>query len=77
MVADGLFKHTEQQYLDSGRIFLPCDANFGLIERSKRVTKVFVPRDLHRIVRDAKVVKPFEIVPMLPSNVLNMQTVAD
>jgi ribosome-interacting GTPase 1 len=28
-------------------------------------------------VQDAKVVKPFEIVPMLPSNFLNIQIVAD
>jgi hypothetical protein len=36
-----------------------------------------MPSDLHNVVLDAKVVKPFEIVPMLPSNLLNIQTVAD
>jgi hypothetical protein len=77
MVAVGLLEQTEQQYLVSGRIFLPCDANFGLIEGKKRVTKAFVPSDLHKIVQDAKVVKSFEIVPMLPSNFLNIQMVAD
>jgi hypothetical protein len=54
--------------------FLPCDADFGLI---KRVTKAYVPSGLRKVVREAKVVKSFEIIPMLPSNFLNIQTVTN
>lgn len=77
LVSIGLFKHIEQRFLVSGHSFLPCDSDFALIEKRKRVSKAFIPSDLHKIVRDARINKPFKVIPMYPSDFLDFQTTAD
>ncbi|KAJ4451228.1 hypothetical protein ANN_02688 [Periplaneta americana] len=76
-LAIDLFEHIEQRFLLSGHSFLQCDFNFALIEKRKKVTKAFIPSDLLKIVQDSKFVKRFQTVPMLESDFLNTQDVAD
>ncbi|KAJ4430817.1 hypothetical protein ANN_19408 [Periplaneta americana] len=77
LVAVGLFEYIEQRFLVSGHSFLPCDSDFALIERRKKVTKVYIPSELQQIVQEAKMVKPFQVVSMQSMDFLNIQTVAD
>ncbi|KAJ4450921.1 hypothetical protein ANN_02356, partial [Periplaneta americana] len=77
VIAIDLFEHIEQRFLLSGHSFLQCDSDFALIEKRKKVTKVFNPSDLLKIVQDSQVVKPFQAVPMLESDFRNIQDVAD
>lgn len=45
LVAKGTFDEVNHKFLVSGHTFLPCDRDFAMIEKRKRVTKVFVPKD--------------------------------
>lgn len=60
----GYFTSVEQKFLCSGHSFLPCDRDFALIEKRKKVCKVFVPSQWKYVIADARLEKPFEVVEM-------------
>ncbi|KAF6204992.1 hypothetical protein GE061_019159 [Apolygus lucorum] len=64
LIANGIYHTIEHNFLVSGHSFLPCDRDFALVEKRKKVTKAFIPSDLHEIVRSAKTTVPFKIVDM-------------
>ncbi|KAJ4451563.1 hypothetical protein ANN_03032 [Periplaneta americana] len=69
LVVIGLFGDIKQRFILSGHSFLQCDSDFALIEKRKKVAKAFIPSDQLKIVQDSKIVKPFQTVPMLESDV--------
>jgi hypothetical protein len=76
-VAIGLLENPKHRFLVGAHSFIPRAAYIGLIKRRRRITKAFVPNGVYKIVRDAKAIKRFEILPILPSYSLKIRTAAD
>ena len=65
LVQSGIFETIEQKFLASGHTYLPCDRDFGLIEKKKRgVSHIFVPDEWIDLVKKARVKKPFKVTKM-------------
>lgn len=64
LVSNGVFDSIEQRFLVSGHSFMPCDRDFALIEKRKRVVNAIVPNDLILIIESAKYTPPFEVINM-------------
>ncbi|KAF6209332.1 hypothetical protein GE061_015079 [Apolygus lucorum] len=62
LIAHGHYTVIDHKFLVSGHSFLPCDRDFGIIE--KRKMKSFVPEDLHEVIRSANTVNPFKVIDM-------------
>ena len=77
LVANGIFHTIEQKFLVSGHSFMPCDRDFALVEKRKKVTKAYVPSDLHAIVKSARYTPPFTIVDMTSCGVWDLKRAAD
>ncbi|GFY48739.1 uncharacterized protein TNIN_496691 [Trichonephila inaurata madagascariensis] len=43
---------------------MPCDRDFGFIERRKRVCKPMVPEEIAEMIAEAQHVQPFNVVMM-------------
>lgn len=77
LVANGVFRTVEQKFLVSGHSFMPCDRDFALVEKRKKVSKAFVPSDLHEIVKSARYAPPFNVVDMTPCGFWDLKRAAD
>lgn len=77
IVAIGIFESVEQKFLISGHSYLPCDRDFALIEKRKKVTKSLVPDDLCKMIREARHDNKFNVVSMEPLNFFDIQTACD
>lgn len=59
------FETVEHKFPIPGHTFLPCDRDFGVIEKKKRKTPaVYTPKGWFGLVRDCKKGKPFRVVEM-------------
>ena len=53
------------KFLESGHSYLPCDSDFGDIEKyAKSHQLVYEPEEWYKIVRDARIKHPFNVVKM-------------
>lgn len=77
LVANGHFDTIEQKFLISGHSFMPCDRDFALIEKRKKVSTAFIPSDLHTVVKSARYSPPFDIIDMVASGFWDMKRAAD
>lgn len=77
LVSIGIFHTVEQKFLVSGHSFMPCDRDFALIEKRKRVTKANVPSDLHAIVKCARYTPPFNVIDMTNFGFWDLKQAAD
>lgn len=77
LVSIELFDTIEHKFLVSGHSFLPCDRDFALIEKRKRVCKAFVPEELHPIIESSTHTNKFKVIDMLENRFLNIQAAAD
>ena len=61
-------------YLQSGQSFLINDAEFGVIEKSKKYYKkdIYIPKDWMQFVREARSKKPFNVVEMGRSDLIDL-----
>lgn len=64
LVAYGIYDSIQMKFLTSGHSFMPCDRDFALIEKRKRVMKSFVPDDLVNVIQSARYNPPFEVIEM-------------
>ena len=72
LVRLGRFEHIRHFFPVRGHSFLPNDRDFGCTERKKRkVERVYTPEQWHDIMRSARKKKPYIIVPVDQSMVLN------
>lgn len=59
----------DHKFMVSGHSYLPCDQDFGLIEKEKRFhPHIFVPNDWHAVIKHARKKNPFTLVEMKMSN---------
>lgn len=65
----------DHKFLVSGHTFLPCDQDFGLIEKKKKLHKnIFLPQDWTAVIKDARKKKPFNIVAMTSNDFFSTNT---
>lgn len=65
MIDCGWFEEIEHKFLVPGHTFLPCDADFGVIEKLKRKTQVvYTPEQWAHLIRKSRTKKPFKVIEM-------------
>lgn len=58
-------KVIDHKFLVSGHSYLPCDRDFGTIEKQKRFfSEIYVPMDWIKVISSARKSNKFEIVKM-------------
>lgn len=77
LVIKGYFHKIDMKFLVSGHSYMPCDRDFWIIEKRKKVTKAFVPSQLGDMVKSARVKNPFKVVQMTEEDFHDIGTVAD
>jgi hypothetical protein len=55
IVNSGLFETVQHRFLLPGHTYVACDADFGVIEKKKRLTQaVYVPSQWAKLIREAR-----------------------
>lgn len=63
--SDFIVTEIDHKFLCSGHSYLPCDQDFGLIEKSKKnYPNIFIPDDWHQVIKSARKKQPFVVIPM-------------
>lgn len=58
-------KEIHHTFLVSGHSYLPCDQDFGLVEKQKKFFRdIFVPDDWNKVVESARKRLPFKVIKM-------------
>lgn len=53
-------KEIDHKFLVSGHSYLPCDQDFGVIEKQKKCfPNIFIPKDWNNVIMAARKKKPF------------------
>jgi len=65
LLCTGQFDEIRHHFPISGHTMLPCDRDFGVIERSlRRRPTIYTPAQYAQAIRESKRVKPFKVVEM-------------
>lgn len=64
LLLEKYFTQVEQKFLTSGHSFLPCDRDFALIERNKKLSSVYIPFQWTDVIAKARVNNPFKVIYM-------------
>lgn len=64
LVLKGHYDKIDLKFLVPGHSYMPCDRDFGVIEKRKRVSKCRVPEEVQEMVRSARLEKPFVVITM-------------
>ncbi|KAF6198240.1 hypothetical protein GE061_007987 [Apolygus lucorum] len=72
VVAMNYYEKVDLTFLVSGHSYMPCDRDFGIIEKTKKVCKTMVPGEVADMIRDAKSTQPFQVVNMGPADFKNI-----
>ncbi|KAJ8913877.1 hypothetical protein NQ315_005674 [Exocentrus adspersus] len=73
----GVYDVIQIKFLTSGHSFMPCDKDFALIEKRKRVMKSFIPDDLVNVIQSARYNPPFEVIKMTDFGFWDIKRPAD
>lgn len=77
VVAMNYFEKVDLKFLVSGHSYMPCDRDFGIIEKRKKVCKTMVPGEVADMIRDAKSTQPFQVVNMGPADFKDIARCSD
>ncbi|KAJ8975146.1 hypothetical protein NQ317_012423 [Molorchus minor] len=61
----------DHKFLVSGHSYLPCDQDFGLIEKEKNFILVFIPKEWHLVIKKARKKNPFKVIEMTKSDFIS------
>lgn len=75
LIRAGYFTSIEQKFLVSGHSFLPCDRDFALNEKKRRVMKVTVPSDWKYVIGEACQERPFIITEIQQEDILDFSAI--
>ncbi|KAJ8971893.1 hypothetical protein NQ314_000506 [Rhamnusium bicolor] len=64
LVKEGTLDEIHHKYLVKGHSYLPCDRDFALIEKRKKVTKTIVLDDVDKMITSTRHNNPFKVVRM-------------
>lgn len=74
----GQFEEITHKFLVPGHTFLPCDADFGQIEKLKRKTvSVFSPDGWGQVIEKARITKPFIVTKMEAQDFKNFDIITE
>ncbi|KAL4090146.1 hypothetical protein QTP88_025045 [Uroleucon formosanum] len=76
-IAKKYFDTIDLKFLVSGHSYMPCDRDFGIIEKRKKVCSTMVPEEVASMVRDAKHFQPFNVVMMTSDDFYDFAKEAD
>lgn len=66
---DYIVKKIDHKFLVSGHSYLPCDQDFGLVEKKKKLfPNIFIPEDWNNVILAARHKNPFKIIRMDKNN---------
>lgn len=77
LVASGKFAQIDQKFLVSGHTFLPCDRDFAQIERRKRLTKLYVPQNIEKMIKECCHKNPYSVVRMEENDFKDLHSLAN
>lgn len=77
LVTKGIFDEIDMKFLVSGHSYMPCDRDFGVIEKRRKVCRAMVPEELMEVVRLARRKKPFQVIEMKSDDFLDLAAAAD
>ncbi|GBN49994.1 hypothetical protein AVEN_136312-1 [Araneus ventricosus] len=77
LVAKNFLDEMTIKFFVSGHSFMPCDRDFGLIEKRKRNCKAMVPSDLDDVITSSRPSKPFKVVHMENEDFFDFAAIAD
>ena len=68
-------KEIHHKFLVSGHSYLPCDQDFGLVEKQKKFFKdIYVPEDWSKVIESARKRKPFKVIKMMAMDFFSTKT---
>lgn len=71
---DFVVEKLDHKLLVSGHSYLPCDQDFGIIEKNKKFHQnIFVPKDWKGVVTTARKKKPFQVVEIQSQDFISTQ----
>ncbi len=76
LVATKRYKGITCRFLVSGHSYMPCDQDFAIIEKRKRLTAAMVPSDIKDVVRTAKLEHPFRVIDIEKGDIYDFKTLA-
>lgn len=77
LVCVGIFSEVQHKFLLKGHTFLACDRDFGHIEKRKRKSQVLIPKDLCKVISDAKYEHQLTPLMMHSTNFFDFTKTAD
>ena len=77
LVAKVRFDEISHRFLVNGRSFLPCDRDFAMIEKRKRVSKTIVPHDIETLIKSSRPKHPYIVVNMEKNDFKDLHKAAD
>ena len=64
LINKGQFTRIDHKFLVRGHTYLPNDRDFALIEKKKDSAMVHLPEDWERVIREARIARPFHVQKM-------------
>ncbi|MEM6612842.1 MAG: hypothetical protein AAF652_11440, partial [Cyanobacteria bacterium P01_C01_bin.72] len=77
LIQNKVYKRIDHYFLIRGHTFLPNDRDFSSIEGRKKVARALVPKDWTKIIKDSRLVHPFEVVEITQDNIFDYKTYAE
>lgn len=78
LVHVGNFDEIIHSFLVPGHTFMPSDGDFGVIEKkARKVDYLFTVDDWKKVVKEARVRDPFQVIDMKSSDFLNLKNLFD
>ena len=76
-VVNNLVDNINLKFLVSGHSYMPCDRDFGIIEKRKKVSNPMIPDEIAEMITEAKNVQPFNVVKMTEEDFYDFASVCD
>lgn len=76
LVATKKYESVECRFLVSGHSFMPCDQDFAIIEKRKKVVKAMVPEDIKKMIEKARLHSPFTVVDIGDGDIFDLSSLS-
>ncbi|KAL4126288.1 hypothetical protein QTP88_010510 [Uroleucon formosanum] len=76
LVANGWYNSVECRFLVSGHSFMPCDQDFAVIEKRKKLVNAMVPSEIEEMIKTSKLTTPFTVVDIEDGDIFDLNLLA-
>lgn len=77
LIATGKFKQIDYKFLVSGHTYLPCDRDFAQIEKRKRLSKLYIPEHIEKMIAESCHKNLFQVIYLEDVDFKNLQILGD